>query len=460
MPPRSAFPTSSIRILPAFELGRSAAHPAVSAKELTLRAKIDLLASRCQLSSAVGDAILDGWTVEGPAPTSIELLSSLRTSLKRRASSTIDLDRAKTSLEWFADFIEASSRRPFSPLAHAGDIQSAVYNSETLELFGEYIRSRGSRQVGRVGTAVASDTVDTYVSTVKTLASLGAHHHITFASTDVVMPRASKALRRSQAPPGERKLKRGIRATHLRSLIALGYDRRSAIGVIEWAAGLVAWNILLRGCELGVVPGKPLDASRDAVFGAISWRLPCHDSSNLPWLVWDVVPAKDTTARRRSCPMAIRRRGPGPIGSDPMCTYDAVVIAWTARAGAPPPSSGRTLDPALASRPFFIGRTGEPWDTEDTRLLARKYAMALGLDPSEFGGKSFRIGGATDWRDIFGADAERIIKQRGRWQSDIAFLYQRALAETHLRGSAAVADADHADLESLCLGWVQPATFR
>ena len=55
---------------------------------------------------------------------------------------------------------------------------------------------------------------------------------------------------------------------------------------------------------------------------------------------------------------------------------------------------------------------------------------------------------------------ERIIKQRGRWQSDIAFLYQRALAETHLRGSAAVADADHADLESLCLGWVQPATLR
>ena len=46
------------------------------------------------------------------------------------------------------------------------------------------------------------------------------------------------------------------------------------------------------------------------------------------------------------------------------------------------------------------------------------------------------------------------------WQSEIAFLYQRALAETHLRGSAAVADADHADLESLCLGWIQPATFR
>ena len=74
--------------------------------------------------------------------------------------------------------------------------------------------------------------------------------------------------------------------------------------------------------------------------------------------------------------------------------------------------------------------------------------------------KSFRIGGATDWRDVFGADAERIITQRGRWHSDVAFLYQRALVGAHLRGSAAVGDAQGADLESLCRGWVQPATFR
>ena len=322
------------------------------------------------------------------------------------------------------------------------------------------MRARGSRQRGRVGTAITSDTVDTYVGTVKILASLGAHHGITLDSANVVMPRASKANRRAQAPPGERKLKRGIRAHHLRALVALGFDRSSARGIIEWAAGLVAWNILLRGCELGVVPGKPLDTARDAVFGAITWRSPCHDSAGLPWLVWDVVPAKDTTARRRSCPMAIRRRSAVPLGADPLCTYDAIFIAWTATAGAHPPESGRTLDPSLAIRPFFIGRDGGPWDTEDTRILARRFATALGLDPSEFGGKSFRIGGATDWRDIFGADAERVIKQRGRWQSDIAFLYQRALAETHLRGSAAVADADHADLESLCLGWAQPANFR
>ena len=87
--------------------------------------------------------------------------------------------------------------------------------------------------------------------------------------------------------------------------------------------------------------------------------------------------------------MAIRRRSAGPLGTDPcMCTYDAIFIAWTATAGTHPPESGRTLDPSLAPRPFFTGRDGGPWDTEDTRLLARRCATALGLDPSEFGGKS------------------------------------------------------------------------
>ena len=130
-----------------------------------------------------------------------------------------------------------------------------------------------------------------------------------------------------------------------------------------------------------------------------------------------------------------------------------------AQVGREPPTAGRATGP-LALRPFFLGPRGDPWTTDDTRRLAMRMAAALGLDPAEFGGKSFRIGGATDWRDVFGADAERIITQRGRWHSDIAHLYQRALAGAHLRGSAAVGDAASADLESLCRGWVQPANFR
>ena len=87
--------------------------------------------------------------------------------------------------------------------------------------------------------------------------------------------------------------------------------------------------------------------------------------------------------------------------------------------------------------------------------------MALGLDASEFGGKSFRIGGATDIAATVGmVKAERLLRERGRWKSDVAFAYKRALATDHLRLSAGMADAQGRDLEAMCAGWCQPSTFR
>ena len=56
--------------------------------------------------------------------------------------------------------------------------------------------------------------------------------------------------------------------------------------------------------------------------------------------------------------------------------------------------------------------------------------------------------------------AERIIKQRGRWESDIHQIYQRALASEHLGASVALGDAAGRELEALCAGWAQPASFR
>ena len=50
-----------------------------------------------------------------------------------------------------------------------------------------------------------------------------------------------------------------------------------------------------------------------------------------------------------------------------------------------------------------------------------------------------------------------MIKQRGRWNSDIADIYQRALVGDQIAGSVAMGDAVGADLESLLLGWSQPA---
>eukprot|EP00965_Chrysotila_dentata_P096592 3191945-Pleurochrysis_carterae.AAC.1 len=59
-------------------------------------------------------------------------------------------------------------------------------------------------------------------------------------------------------------------------------------------------------------------------------------------------------------------------------------------------------------------------------------AAACGMDPKDFGGKSLRIGGATDLRDILGEAGKVQIQTRGRWGSDVAAVYQRATVDRQL----------------------------
>ena len=106
----------------------------------------------------------------------------------------------------------------------------------------------------------------------------------------------------------------------------------------------------------------------------------------------------------------------------------------------------------------FAHASGVEFDTGDVRRVAQSMAEACGEDPARFGGKSFRVGGATDLRCALGvAEGKAVIKQRGRWNSDIADIYQRALLADQLDGSAAMGGAHGADLEGLLDGWSQPA---
>ena len=390
----------------------------------------------------------------------------LRLGMLQRARETYDVGRLDTSLKWFEEFVADSQRSPiFAPLQHAGDLTGMQYNQETLEMFSEYVRRRGSRLRGRQGETIKSDTIATYVGQIKKLRTHEAHYMITGSTVNVVAPAAHKRMRQLDGPPGERGLSLGLRARHLRELARLGFDRRSSRGRQEWGAALTAHNLLARGGEVCVVEREgapqPLDTARDLTIGAIEFKEPSEVSDGLPWLTAELVPIKDTTARRRSAVMPIRRRAAGgELGADPLDTYDAIVMAMAGRLGRMPPARGRVQGPG-ALLPLFVGPKGKPWCTSDTRRLARSMASTLGLDADLFGAKSFRIGGATDYRAIYGPEAaEQMIRQRGRWWSDIHKLYTRALASEHLQGSAAVGDARGAELEALCKGWVQPASFR
>ena len=113
--------------------------------------------------------------------------------------------------------------------------------------------------------------------------------------------------------------------------------------------------------------------------------------------------------------------------------------------------------PALEA-PFFTTAVGLAISTTGVRALVRRLAVMAGLDPADFGAKSLRVGGATDWRDCLGDPSAHIVKQRGRWCSDVAHIYQRPLLSSHLAASMWVRPGGSADLEALCGGFAQAAT--
>ena len=106
-----------------------------------------------------------------------------------------------------------------------------------------------------------------------------------------------------------------------------------------------------------------------------------------------------------------------------------------------------------ATAPLFAEPSGKAVTTAYARELIRGMAGLIGLPRGLFGSSSLRIGGATDLHDLFGADGERLIRERGRWHSDVATAYQRTSASLHLMASTVIADAAGVDLESFTLGW-------
>jgi hypothetical protein len=161
------------------------------------------------------------------------------------------------------------------------------------------------------------------------------------------------------------------------------------------------------------------------------------------------------------------RRHDGRFLADPLCTYDAIALAWWRRraGGAPfpldtqgrpapewwlqvPARAGHTVPPVDSA--FFTDTVGLPMRTAGVRSLARRLASAahMDCDPSELGAKSFRIGGATDWRDCLGDSSAGIVQQRGRWDSTVALIYQWPLLASHLAATMWVRPGGSADLEA------------
>jgi hypothetical protein len=399
-----------------------------------------------------------GWTEAPPgqdlsSPAQLACMQTLLASAQVRVDAVTDFPKVNTALGWLVDFARETGRVPF--LSPSSDERRA-YNQTTLEAFAEFIRLAGSKQAWRVGATLKAASIAGNVSTVRLLAGKIARRAIVSEELNTVLPAMFKQMRKADGPAGARKLSRGVRSRHLRDLAAMGYDRSSRRGMMRWAAALAAHNMMLRGGEVGHPETGHFDPARGIVWDSIVWKEPCPDSAWLPWLTVSVVGIKDPTFTHQRCLMPIRRRGEhGVLGTDPLCTYDAIRIVWRSRmAEIASPQQRRDT-------PFFTGVSDvAAWSTADSRAVGKNMAATLGLDPSEFGGKCWRIGGACDFLEIMGEKGADIIKQRGRWHSDVALIYQRALASTLLDASVAIGAAHSMELEALCAGWIQPATYR
>ena len=232
-------------------------------------------------------------------------------------------------------------------------------------------------------------------------------------------------------------------------------ERESALGRVRHGALLLGHNALARGRCLGLAhAGDAVDPSRDLVHGAFDWEAAAEMSP--PAVVVWMHPSKDPTQTKPRYPILVQRRNEvhadSRLGEDPMCTYDALLAVRALQPGAlhtdlffrvPPPAEGSSH-----------------WTNVDTGLISRwvkEVCPAAGLPTEGRGSSSLRIGGATDLYDLYGPQAERLIRERGRWASDVAQIYQRVSATAHGAASRAIGDSEGVDLQSMLGGWAQLA---
>ena len=346
-----------------------------------------------------------------------------------------------------------------------------MWNAETLEPFAEFVRSSAPRGKTR-GDSVSADAISGYVSAVKLYRSREARYPVAPAGLLETLRLAVTAMRKEDGPRGQRARSLGIRAQTI-AAAATVLDRGSVVGAVEWAAAVIAHNAVLRGGEVGVPDSAEPDETRVITWRSLAWQAPRAESGGRLWLILRVVPIKDPRGSRAAYPIPVPRRHDGAFGADPLCPYDALALAWWLRAGprgVPFPTTAEGLpqigweaqaQPRQPGFPFFTDAMGVPFDTSKVRDIARRIAVAGGIDPvvaqTEVGAKAFRIGGATDWRERAGEAGAQVVRQRGRWDSDVANIYQRPLLADQLSIAAEVGGACGSDLEALCYGFAQRA---
>jgi hypothetical protein len=369
--------------------------------------------------------------------------------------------RLTTSVGLLEDFVAAFPNWIlFKPVDGPHALMNAIHNERTLGMVAEFKRAQGSKQAGKKGQRVLSKSIAGYISALRAERSIGAGYNLLSSRAINISSVALKAMRREDGPGEARQLRRGLRIQHFKAAVANGLDFWSRSGLQRLARALVAWNLLLRGGEVGTVDARGFVAGIGLLTLASVTFFSRDDLRRLgkdegfPAVRILVVPIKDAAAKAEPArPNWIRRRlgEASPHMADPTCPYDVVLELFRQE------SDG--VDPAVYhTRPLFCNPDGSMVRTSDVRVDNRIIGAAAGLDPAELGASSTRIGGAEDLYDVYEERANPIIQERGRWSTDIHTIYQRASASRHMRVSAQMGQASGISMEAAApSGWALPA---
>ena len=410
------------------------------------------------LNEPLGGSQEHEW-VRRPTPGQLQLADSLQQHQQQLAlhAASRSNGRLETALSHWSRFTQAlEGRVQFKPLVGGpGDAANARYNRSTLAMFEDFVR-RAPPLGTTKGEHVKAGTAKDYAGAIATYRSITAGYDIAGSDDDPVGPRAAKQMRLEDGPAGDRALSLGVRATDLRKAFP-GWPIDTLEGTLEWGVATFLLNVVGRGADAGTVNSRDVPDPRcDLMWSHLIWTAAEHTPDRVPAVTAHIVPSKDTHATKKREPVPISRRSAThPAYSDPVDAYDWILHAWRARSAMVPHAS-------RASTLFWCHADGTPFCSADVASIGKRIAQLAGWPPeavAQVGAKCFRIGGASDYRDHFGAvEGKELLKRRGRWASDIFHIYSRASLPEQLRASARVGDTEGMDYERVFRGFTQPTT--
>ena len=362
------------------------------------------------------------------------------------------------------------------------DLEQAAYNDRLFAWFGAFARESRQRAAaaGSNQDRIQAASVSGMISTLRAALGLEANQRMLHAQTHILQPMSVRYLAMEDAPTESRRLRLGLRSHFQLRLTTTSFDHSSPYGAWRWDQLTLSRNLMLRAVEMGDQQKAKGEARREVSF---TWKYVVFFPRGhmlvgpSPFAIAWICPAKKLGLTRMPLMLAAKpRQADG--SAHPLCPYAALVGRWIARHRPPMSDSAvqraragldNHVNGALAQQhrtsPHRAGcvfemPNGKPPTSGDVLKANREIAAACGLNPLDVGSNTGRISGAEEIYDaclcqqgvtaaVAAEQGTRLIKERGRWDSDIAFVYARPSVAAHLAMSATMGDHARVDIETL-----------